>query len=59
MIKLSAANGDIQYDVNEYVCDSPEDIPNLPHHCAMGSIAIIISTAEVYMKNSSGEWVKL
>ena len=59
MIKLTIANGDIQYDVNEYVCDSPEDIPNLPHLCAMGSTAIIISTAELYMKNSAGEWVKL
>lgn len=59
MITLTSSSGNVQYDVNEYVCDSLEDIPNLPHHCAMGSIAVIISTAEVYMKNSNGEWVKL
>lgn len=59
MITLTSSSGNIQYDVNEYVCDSPEDIPNLPYHCATGSIAIIIATAEVYIKNSAGEWVKL
>lgn len=59
MITLTSSSGNIQYDVNEYVCDSPEDIPNLPGHCATGSTAIIIATAEVYIKNSAGEWVKL
>lgn len=59
MIMLTSSSGNIQYDINEYVCDSQEDIPNLPNHCAMGSTAIIISTSEVYMKNSNGEWVKL
>ena len=59
MIMLTSSSGNIQYDINEYVCDSTEDIPNLPSHCAMGSTAIIISTSEVYMKNSNGEWVKL
>lgn len=59
MIKLISANGDIQYDVNEYVIDTPEDLMNMPKDCAMGSIAIVVSTSEVYMKNSAGEWVKL
>lgn len=59
MVKLLAANGDIQYDVNEYAIDTPDDITNLPKDCAMGSTAIVISTAELYMKNSVGEWIKL
>ena len=59
MIKLTAANGDIQYDVNEYVIDTPADLTDLPQDCKMGSTAFVISTAELYMKNSSDEWVKL
>ena len=59
MITLASSSRNVQYDGTEYVWDSLEDIPNLPHHCAMGSVAVIISTAEVYMKNSNGEWVKL
>lgn len=59
MFRLIAANGDIQYDINEYAIDSPEDLANIPKDCAMGSTAIVISTAEVYMKNGAGEWVKL
>ena len=59
MVRLIASNGEIQYDVNEYCIDSPDEIANLPKDCAMGSTAIVISTAEIYMKNGSGEWVKL
>ena len=35
-----------------------EDIKNLPH-CDMGSTALVISTGEVYMVDSKGEWHKL
>lgn len=59
MYKLTSSNGEIVYGVNEYVLDTSEDLKNLPPHCAMGSSAIVISTGEVYMKNSSNEWVKL
>lgn len=59
MVRLIASNGEIQYNINEYCIDTPDDIANLPVDCAMGSIAIVISTAEVYMKNGSGEWVNL
>ena len=51
-------DNDVSYGINEYVCDTFDDLANLPK-CAMGSTALIITTSEVYMKNSSGEWVKL
>ena len=54
--KLTSTNGQVQYDVNEYTIDTPEDLKNLPKKCAMGSIALCISNGEVYIKNSSGEW---
>lgn len=51
-------DNDVSYGINEYVCDTADDLVGLPK-CSMGSTALIISTSEVYMKNSSGEWVKL
>ena len=51
-------DNDVSYGINEYVCDTVDDLISLPK-CSMGSMALIISTSEVYMKNSSGEWVKL
>ena len=48
------------FNVNEYVCDSIDDLVILPR-CAAGSVAIILeeNNPTVYMKNSQGEWVKL
>lgn len=58
MYKLITANGETSYGINEYVVDTPEDIESLPR-CDMGSIAFVISTATVYMKNSEGNWVEI
>lgn len=59
MIKLMSTNGQIQYDHDEYIVDSVDDLKQIPKRVAMGSIALIIATGDVYMKDSSGEWVKL
>ena len=59
MIKLTSSNGNVQYNVNEYVCDKVEDIETLPKNCAMGSTCVVISTTEVYMMNGEKKWVKL
>lgn len=60
MYSVIAHDGELQYGVNEYVCDSIEDLLSLPR-CAPGSTAIILEkeNASVYMKNTLGEWVKL
>lgn len=58
MYKITSNDGDISYGIKEFVCDSVDDLSILPP-CQMGSVAIIIATAEVYMKNSKGEWVRL
>lgn len=59
MIKLTAVSGDIVYDVHEYAIDTVDELSKIPQSCAMGSTAIVIATGEIYMKNGSGEWVKL
>ena len=60
MYSVISHDGDIQYGVNEYVCDSVDDLLVLPR-CAAGSIAIVLEkdNPAIYMKNSQGEWVKL
>ena len=60
MYSVISHDGDTQYGVNEYVCDSIDDLVILPR-CAAGSIAIVLeeNNSAVYMKNSQGEWVKL
>ena len=58
MYKIVSNDGDVAYGIKEFVCDAFDDLNTLPP-CQMGSSAIVIATAEVYMKNSKGEWVKL
>lgn len=57
--RLISTNGDIQYNVNEYVIDEPEDLNSLPKNCVMGSTALCLSNSSVYMKNSKGKWVEI
>lgn len=59
-ISLRAQNGEIKYKVNDYVVDTIEDLKSLQNtYCAAGSTALIISTSQVYMKNTNGEWVEI
>lgn len=58
MYRITKNDGDVAYNLKELVCDTPEDLENLPA-CSMGSTCMVISTAEVYMLNSNKEWVKL
>ena len=57
--KMISTNGQAQYGVDEFVIDTPDDLKDLPPRSAMGSAALDISTGDVYMKNSSGEWKKI
>lgn len=58
MYNITANDGDVAYGVKEFVCDTIDDLNELPE-CSMGSTAFIIADSEVYMINSSKEWVKL
>lgn len=57
--KLISTNGTIQYNVNEYIIDTPEDLNFLPINCVMGSSALCLSNGSVYIKNSEGKWVEI
>ena len=56
MINLLSQNGHQDYGIKEYVLDTLDDLANLPITDKAGSTAFIISTSQVYMINSKGEW---
>lgn len=41
----------------DYICDTLDDIADLPKNCAMGSCARVINPLSIYCKNSHSEWV--
>lgn len=58
MYSITKQNNSISYGIKEFVCDTNEDLKNLPD-CDMGSSAIVIEPSSVYLKNSQGEWIKI
>lgn len=51
------------YNYAEYLCDSDSDITNLPTNekgkCAIGSIAMVVDSKNVYVLNAQNEWMLL
>lgn len=45
MYAVRSHDGDVQYGVNEYVCDTDAELKNLPN-CKMGSVAFVIKDSE-------------
>ncbi len=43
--------------VDDYICDTNEDLTALPSDCEMGSVARIIHPPAIYRKNSAGKWI--
>ena len=54
--KLMSTNGQVQYNIDEFVIDTPEDLKKLPKRSAMGSVALCLSNGAVYIKDSKGDW---
>lgn len=60
MINILSQNGHTTYGLKEYVLDTPEDLKYLPiEGNKPGSTAFIISTCQVFMLNSKGEWKEI
>lgn len=43
--------------LENFTCDTADDVATLPK-CLPGSQAVVIATGDLYVANSSGEWVK-
>lgn len=59
MIKPMSSSGEATYNIKELVCDNTDDIKDLPDGYPMGSSAFVIATGQIFMVNSSGEWVEI
>lgn len=59
MYSIMKQNGKEAANVIEYVIDTIDEINELPVDCAVGSVAIITSTSQVFMLNNKKEWVEL
>ncbi len=57
---LVKQGGKTDYNYKEYYLDNITELALIPvKECCPGSIALIISTSEVYCLNSKREWIKL
>ena len=52
-------NDNRDFDWEEYIIDSSEDVANLPTICGWGSIALCFATGDIYVLNSSKTWQPL
>ena len=59
MVNILSNSGHTGYGIKEFVCDTVDDIQDLPIDVKPGSAAFVISTGTVYMINSQGEWVEV
>lgn len=55
MYTVRAHDGDVEYGINEYVCDTEEELKDLPR-CKMGSAALVLENSTVYVKDGNGDW---
>ena len=47
-----------QGTTNEFICESADDLTNIPKdEINLGSMAVIIEGAQIYMANSKKQWV--
>ena len=58
-VKMTSTNGQVQYNIDEFVIDTPDDLQKLPKKSAMGSAALCLSDGSVWVKGSDGQWVEV
>ena len=45
---------------NEFFCDGPEDLTNIPaSQINLGSVAVVVDPFEMFIANSNKEWISL
>lgn len=59
MFNLYKQDGETLYGIKEFILDNTDDIKNLPTNIKVGSTALIIPTAEIYILNGSKKWVEI
>ena len=57
--QITQQRGRVQYGLQRFIVDTPDDLLKLPAKTVPGSTAYVISTGDRYMHNSKNVWVKL
>ena len=58
MYSIIKQNDNNSYGLNQYVCDTEEDVQNLPTNIKIHSIALVINSGRIYILNGEKKWVK-
>lgn len=59
MFKAIKESGKVKYNVTEFVCDTIEDIKDLPTTVEVGSTAIVTKGPHLFMLNNKKEWEEI
>lgn len=59
MFKAIKESGKEKYNVTEFICDTIDDIENLPTTVEVGSTAIVIKGTRVFILNNGKEWEEI
>lgn len=59
MFTLVSNGGHEDRGQKSYICDTVDDIQNLPTNVDQGCTAFIITGSKVYMLNGQKEWVEI
>lgn len=59
MVNLYKQDGETLYGIKEYIVDSLNDVKDLPKNVKVGSMALIVSTGQVYVFNGEKKWTPI
>lgn len=59
MIKILSQNGNISYDVYEYVVDTFIELNSIANHSGMGSKAFVIDESKTYILDGMKNWIEM
>lgn len=59
MFKAIKESGKEKYNVTEFVCDTIDDIKDLPTAVEVGSTALVVEGTKVFMLNNNKEWKEI
>ena len=59
MYKAIKESGKVKYNVTEFICDTIEDIKDLPTTVEVGSTALVVEETKVFMLNNNKEWKEI
>ena len=57
--QIAQQRGRVQYGLQRFVLDTPDDLLKLPAKTVPGSSAYVISTGATYIHNSENVWVRI